>query len=386
MALVNRQPIYLDYHAHAPLDPRVARVLADAYAQFDANPHSSHWHGERAHQAVEAARRDVANLLGVEPSEVIFTSGATEANNLALAGIMPHLRSVGSACILVGAGEHPSILAAASTALDCPVERIPLQVDGQLDLAALERLLKQPVGMVSVAAANHEIGTIQPLSQIATAVRSAGALLHSDLAQAAGKVRVDAASFDLASLSAHKLGGPVGIGALVIKRNLRRRLAPLQHGGGQENGLRAGTVPAPLCVAFGEACRIADEELEVDAARVAALRDELRDRLASVGAMAVNGGAERLPGNLNLTFANVDGEALVLRVRDRVSLSTGSACTSASLEPSHVLQAIGVIGRAAEGAIRIGLGRHTTAADIHEAADVITAAVSDLRATVRHAA
>lgn len=386
MALVNRQPIYLDYHAHAPIDPRVARVLADAYTQFDANPHSSHWHGERAHQAVEAARRNIANLLGVEPSEVIFTSGATEANNLALAGIMPHLRDVGLACILVGAGEHPSVLAAASAASGGQVERVPLQVDGQLDLAVLEQLLKRPVGMVSVAAANHEIGTIQPLSQIAAAARAAGALFHSDLAQAAGKVRVDAANFDLASLSAHKLGGPVGIGALVIKRKLRRRLSPLHHGGGQENGLRAGTVPAPLCIAFGEACRLASEELEIDATRIATLRNELRDRLASVGAVAVNGGAERLPGNLNLSFANVDGEALVLRVRDRVSLSTGSACTSASLEPSHVLQAIGVIGRAAEGAIRIGLGRHTTAAEVHEAADVIMTAVRDLRATVRHAA
>ena len=317
---------------------------------------------------------------------MVFVSGATEANNLAIRGISAHLAAKGRPRILVGAGEHPSVLAAADGVTGKRVDRVPLLPDGSLNAMALDRMLDGTTGLVSVAAANHETGSVQAITSIAGRVASAGALLHSDLAQAAGKIPVDIGVVDLASVSAHKLGGPMGIGALVVRRRLRRHLAPLMLGGGQEGGLRAGTLPPALCVAFGVACRIAREEMAAEGRRVAALRDGLQGRLATAGGMSVNGGGERLPGNLNVSFEGVDGEALVMRVRDTVALSTGSACTSTSLEPSHVLEAIGVTGRRAEAAIRIGLGRSTTAEETAAAADAILDAVTALRNTLRRVA
>ncbi len=386
MDLPSGGPIYLDYHSHAPLDPRVAEVLADGFRRFDANPHSLHVHGEQAHKAVEAAREHVADLIDAEPSEIVFTSGATEANNLAILGIGHRLGFLGNTRILVSAGEHPSVLAAADAVANGPVERIPLLEDGLVDLIKLDRLLESGSGLVSIAAANHEIGAIQPLAHIAEATTRANVLLHSDLAQAAGKIAVDAKLIDLGSVSSHKLGGPVGIGALFVKRRLRRHLRSSMFGGGQEAGLRPGTLPAPLCVAFGEACRIAKDEMHAEARRVSALREELHRRLATVGGVELNGGNHRLPGNLNVSFLNVDAEALMLRVRSAVSVSSGSACTATSLEPSHVLKAIGLSSQRAESAIRFGLGRFTTAADISTTADVVIDAVLTLRAMTRKVA
>ena len=227
---------------------------------------------------------------------------------------------------------------------------------------------------------------MQPIGEVSKLARAAGALVHSDLAQAAGKIPVDMAVLDLASISSHKLGGPVGVGALAVRRTLRRHLRPVQHGGGQEAGLRPGSVPAPLCVAFGEACTSTLREMRDDGARIAALRDELLERLTQVGGLAVNGGGERLPGNLNVSFEGVDGEALVLRLRPQLSISTGSACSSTSFEPSHVLAAIGVTGMRAEGAVRISLGRSTTVAEVAVAGEAIAAAVAALRATLRKVA
>ena len=384
-SLADNGPIYLDHQAHAPIDRRVADVLARAFLDLDANPHSTHVAGETARRAVESARSQVASLIGAEPAEIVFTSGATEANNLAFGGLRERLTALERARVLVSAGEHPSVLAAAAAFFD-DVDCIPLTAQGTVDLAALERQLRSGAGLVSVAAANHEIGTVQPIGEVSKLARAAGALVHSDLAQAAGKIPVDMAVLDLASISSHKLGGPVGVGALAVRRTLRRHLRPVQHGGGQEAGLRPGSVPAPLCVAFGEACTSTLREMRDDGARIAALRDELLERLTQVGGLAVNGGSERLPGNLNVSFEGVDGEALVLRLRPQLSISTGSACSSTSLEPSHVLAAIGVTGMRAEGAVRISLGRSTTVAEVAVAGEAIAAAVAALRATLRKVA
>lgn len=379
-------PIYLDHHAHALLDSRVAAILADAFLTFDANPHSVHLPGEAAHRAVEQARADVAALIGCGPSEIIFTSGATEANNLGLLGLVGNCAAAGRARILVGAGEHPSVLAAADHASGGHAPRIPLLSSGKIDLEALDELLGPDVGMVSVAAANHEIGTVQDLAEISDRVRRAGALFHSDLAQAAGWIDVPSDLLDLASLSAHKMGGPVGVGALFVRRRHRRHLAAQSHGGEQEHGARAGTLPGPTCIAFGAAAALVMAEREQAAVRIGALRDGLLRRLLVVGGAHINGGSDRLPGNLNISFEGVDGEALVLRLRNEVSVSTGSACTSRSLEPSHVLAAIGLGASRAQGAIRLGLGKGTTAAEVERAGDAIAAAVEALRAVGRRAA
>lgn len=378
--------VYLDYHAHAPIDPVVAEALTAAYIRYDANPHSTHLAGERAHRALSEARADVAALIGAEPSEVIFVSGATEANNLAIAGMMRSLVETGRPRLLVGAGEHASVLAAADAAAGATVEHVPLTNTGMVDLNRLAEMLDDRVGLVSVAAANHEIGSVQPLIEISALVRSVGGLVHSDLAQAAGHIPVDLRAIDLASVSAHKLSGPVGVGALFVRRRLRKRLTPITFGGGQEGGLRAGSVPVPLCVAFGVACRIAARDMAIEADRVAGLRDHLLESLGRAGGMTLNGGDDRLPGNINVSFDGVDGEALAMRVRGEVSISTGSACSSRSLEPSHVLTAIGVTGPRAEGAIRIGVGRATTSTDVEVAASVIVEAVAALRATLRRVA
>ena len=242
-------PIYLDHHAHTPMDVRVHAVLVEAYQQFDVNPHSHSIAGDRAREAVEQARARVAELLGVGPSEIVFTSGATEANNLAIAGLAPLFLRHGRHRILVSPLEHPSVLTAADRLADAfEVERLKVGHDGLIDLVDLEARLATDVGLVSVGLANHEVGAIQPLYQISAMCRSVGALVHSDLAQAAGKIPLTMDGVDLASLSAHKIHGPLGIGALMVRRRLRRQIAPLLTGGAQEAGTRAGTVPTPLCV------------------------------------------------------------------------------------------------------------------------------------------
>ncbi len=379
--------IYLDHQAHSPIDPRVLRSLHDAYRHCDFNPHSAHGPGEVAKSALEGAREKVAGLIGASAAEIILLSGATEANNLAFAGMAPSLRRAGRTRILVSAGEHPSVLAAAEAMDGFKVERLSLNSDGLVDLTRLEAMLGTDVGLVSVALANHEVGSVQLIDRIAPLTMAAGALLHSDLAQAAGKVPVCAGDLDLASLSSHKMGGPSGVGALYIRRRLRRRLVPVLVGGGQEGGARAGTVPVPLCVAFGTACGIAAREMRANNAQIASLRDGLLDAFRRIGRVVVNGGMEhRLAGNLNVSFAGIDGEALVVALRERIAFSTGSACTSTALEPSHVLLAIGADPARARGAVRFGLGPATTAAEIAEAAEAVGAAVRSLRAMNREVA
>lgn len=379
-------PIYFDHHSHSLVDPRVAAVVSAALLDLDANPHSTHGPGERARAAIEDARRELAALVGVEPASVIFTSGATEANNLALRGMTKHLADMGRRGVLVSAGEHPSVLHAFDGCDTVSVDLVPLDAEGRIDLGQLDAMLDAGTGLVSVAPANHEIGTIQPIAEIARRVRAAGALMHCDLAQTAGRLPIAAELFDLASVSAHKMHGPIGIGALIVSRRLRRALTPMLHGGGQEGRLRPGTLSPALAAGFGEACRLARAEMAADGERIRALRDALLHSLLPVGGLYVHGSMDRLPGNLNISFDGVDGEALVMRLRDTVALSTGSACTSTSLEPSHVLLAIGLDRPRAEGAIRIGLGRQTTRDDIARASAAISTAVGALRATLRKVA
>lgn len=376
-----RLPVNLDYHSHFPLDPRVHQKLCGAYNDLDANPHATSVAGERAKGEIDRSRTSVARLTGFKPTDVIFTSGATEANNLAITGLVPYAIGMKKRRIIVSAGEHFSVLRAADKHKhQIEIVFCPLLSCGTVDLAALATLVTAATALVSVAAANHEIGVVQPMREIAEITRQAGALLHSDLAQAAGKVPVDTSGVDLISLSAHKIYGPLGVGALLARRHVRKLLDPMLAGGGQEGGLRSGTVPAALCAAFGTACELASAVMPEEAKTVAGLRDRLWKALRNRLDVQVNGRLDacRLPGNLSLAFDGVDGEALVMRLRERVTISTGSACTSTSLEPSHVLQAIGLGRRQAESSIRIGIGRFTTVKEIDFAADVIADAVIEL--------
>ena len=385
--ILDQPPIYLDYHAHAPLDPEVAAALAEAFLLFDANPHSHHLAGDASRQALDQARVEVARFLNCSAAEVIFTSGATEANNMAFHGTVPLMQRRGRSRILVGAGEHPSVHTAAERLAGFRVETVALGESGLVDLDALRNQLGPDVGLVSIAWANHEVGTVQPMADIAALVRNAGALLHSDLAQACGHVPIDTALLDLASVAAHKFCGPVGIGALMVRRSLRPALDPLLVGGGQEGGARSGTTAVPLCVGFAAACvKAAKLQLE-ESARLAVLRDLLLNRLSQAAGLRVNGTlTSRLPGNLNVSFDDVDGEALVMRVRDQIAISTGSACSADSLEPSPVLLALGLDRARAESAIRIGLGRFTTEEEVVMAARFVLDAVTTLRRMSRRVA
>lgn len=375
-------PVYLDHHAHTPLDSRVLVALTDCLQTIDANPHATNLHGENAHRAVEKARAQVAALLGADAGEIIFTSGATESNNLALRGLVDHCLRAGRNRILVGAGEHPSVLETARALADShaiKVVLVPLRSDGLVDLDALAGLLDKHVGLVSIMAANHEIGTVQPLAEIAALARASGALVHSDLAQALGKVPVPIAAIDLASFSGHKLYGPSGIGGIYVRRAIRRFLRPIITGGGQELGLRSGTLPLPLCVGLGEASAIATAEGAAEQIRIAGLRDRLLARFEQAGGRLNGSATRRLAGNINIAFDGVDGEALLLAVRHQVSISTGSACSSTGIEPSHVLLALGQTPEQAERAIRISIGRTTRLEEIDTAATAILAAVEMLR-------
>ncbi|HJS11620.1 MAG TPA: cysteine desulfurase family protein [Sphingopyxis sp.] len=384
---LGQPPIYLDYHAHAPLDPEVAAVLADAFLVYDANPHSHHLAGDTSRKALDEARLEVARFLGCSAAELIFTSGATEANNMAFHGIAPLLRRRERTRILVGAGEHPSVHAAAGRLADFQVEPVALDESGLVNLDALHGQLGVDVGLVSIGWANHEVGTVQPMTEIAALARAAGALLHSDLAQACGHVPVETALLDLASVAAHKFCGPVGIGALMVRRSLRPALDPLLVGGGQEGGARSGTTAVPMCIGFAAACARAAKLQKEESARLAMLRDLLLDRLSQAPGLKVNGTlASRLPGNLNISFDDVDGEALVMRVRDQLAISTGSACSADSLEPSPVLLALGLNRTRAESAIRIGLGRFTTEEEVEKAARFVLDAVTTLRRMSRRVA
>lgn len=372
---MNDSVIYLDYQATAPPDGRVVEAMAPYWRDGFGNPHAvNHRIGWAAKEAVAAARRDVAALAGADPDEIVFTSGATEANNLALLGAVSD-----GGHVIAAASEHPSVLSCLDALEDggAAATFLPVGPDGQVDPDDLRRALRPETRLVSVMAANNEIGVLQPLAEIGTLCRAAGALFHCDAAQAFGKVPIDLAAVDLLSVSAHKMHGPMGIGALYVRRGVRLR--PLIRGGGQERGLRAGTLPTPLCVGFGEACRIAAAERTAEAERVARLRDRLLDGLRALApGLRVNGSlARRLPGNLNVALPGVDAEALLFDLPG-LALSTGSACAAGQSGPSHVLRAIGLPDELAHGSLRFGLGRFTGEAEIDRALAMIGAALSRL--------
>jgi cysteine desulfurase len=379
MTLPNR-PIYLDNQATTPCDPRVLASMLPWFSERFGNPHSAeHVMGHEAEAAVEVARAEVAALIGAEAREIILTSGATESNNIAIKGAARHAARMGDKRrrIITVATEHKCVLECVADLADEGFEPVvlPVRYDGTLDPAALRTALEVPTLLVSVMAVNNETGVIQDLPALAALAREAGALFHSDAAQAAGKVPLDIAGIDLMSISGHKIYGPKGIGALYVRRRPRVRLAPLFSGGGQERGLRSGTLPTPLIVGLGQACRVAQDEMAQEAVRIAALRDRFMQRLgAAVTGLVLNGSAgARIPGNLNLTFPGA-AAADLMRACPDLCVSTGSACSSAEVEPSYVLAALGLDAAAAKRTLRIGIGRFTSPADIDQAADMLAAA------------
>jgi cysteine desulfurase len=385
------RPIYLDYQATTPTDPRVVEAMLPYFSERFGNPHSIHHRlGEEAESAVETARGQIAALIGAEPREIIFTSGATESNNLAIKGAArfhkarrPHLVTLVT--------EHKCVLESCRRMESEGVEvtYLPVKGNGVVDLERLRAAVTERTALVSVMAVNNEIGVIQPLAEIGPLCREKGAYFHCDAAQAAGKIPLDveAMSIDLMSISGHKLYGPKGIGVLYVRRRPRVRLEPLIDGGGQERGLRSGTLPAPLCVGLGVACAIAAEEMAEEGARLATLRRNLLDGLhARLDGLHVNGDpVMHIPGNLNVSFDGVEAETLMAALPE-LALATGSACTSASVEPSYVLRALGLPDARAASSLRIGLGRFTTEEEVDIAVERIAAAVTKLRSSGNRAA
>jgi len=380
--VVNR-PIYLDHHATTPPDPRVLAAMRPWWEANFANPASAeHAMGRAAEEAVEAARGEVAALIGATASEIVLTSGATESNNLAIKGAARFAAAQGDRRrrVITLATEHKCVL---ESVRDLGREGfdpviLPVRLDGLLDPEVLREALAEPTLLVSVMAVNNEIGVIQDLGAIGAAVKQAGALFHTDAAQAAGRIPLDvnALGADLLSLSGHKAYGPKGMGALYVRRRPRVRLAPLLSGGGQERGLRSGTLAAPLVVGFGEACRIARLEGALDTGRIAGQRARLLaalDRL--LPGCTLNGHAtQRVAGNLNLTLPGGADAQAVMRAAPRLCVSSGSACSSAAVEPSYVLRAIGLAEAEARATLRIGIGRFTSPADVDQAAAMLAEA------------
>lgn len=379
-----RRGIYLDYQATTPCDPRVVETMLPFFNESFGNPHSVHHaYGWDAEAAVERARGEIAALIGAEPREVIFTSGATESNNLAIKGAARFLRRRRThviSCVT----EHKCVLESVRR-LESEGFRVTLlgvRENGLIDLDELAAAIRDDTALVSIMAVNNEIGVIQPLAEIGAVCRAHGVVFHSDAAQAVGKIPLDveAMQIDLLSASGHKVYGPMGIGALYVRRRPRVRLEPLFDGGGQERGLRSGTVPTPLAVGLGRACAIAGAEMAAEAERLWALHRRLYDGLrARLQEVRLNGDAERrIPGNLNIGFGDIDGEQLIKAIPE-IAVSSGSACTSASVEPSYVLRALGLSESAARASLRIGLGRMTTADQVDAATAAIAAAVTRLR-------
>jgi len=378
-------PIYLDYQSTTPCDPRVVEAMLPYFTEKFGNPHSRNHHfGWDAESAVEAARAQVAGIIGADAREIVFTSGATESNNLALKGVM-HFYKDRKNHLITTVTEHKCVLdSARHLELEgCKVTYLPVQQNGLVDLQALADAITKETALVSIMAVNNEIGVIQPLTEIGALCRARGVYFHTDAAQAVGKIPldVDAMNIDLLSISGHKLYGPKGIGALYVRRKPRVRLDALIHGGGQERGMRSGTLPTPLCVGLGEACRIAQSEMPAEIARLQSLRQRFYDGIVKrLPDVYVNGDlARRIPGNLNLSFAYVEGEGLMMGIKD-LAVSSGSACTSASLEPSYVLRALGVEEELAHTSLRIGFGRFTTDEEVDYAIEHIVQAVERLRA------
>jgi cysteine desulfurase len=364
-------PIYLDYMATTPVDPRVAkRMMAYLTPEGDfGNPASrTHIYGKKAAEAVDHARQQVADLVGCQPDALIWTSGATEANNLAIKGAARFYQRQ-RRHIVTCQTEHKAVLdpCAQLEREGFEVTYLPVQPNGLLDLNQLAAALRDDTLLLSVMHANNETGVIQDIAAIGALARQRGTLFHVDAAQSIGKIPVDLNNLpvDLMSFSAHKLYGPKGIGALYVRQKPRVRLVPLSHGGGQESGLRPGTLPVHQVVGMGEACEIARYEMPVESRRLLRWRERLRAALQTREDIHINGDiTHRLPGNLNVSFAGIDGQILIESLSD-LAISSGSACTSGNLEPSHVLRAMGVHESLARSAIRFSLGRFTTEEELN---------------------
>jgi cysteine desulfurase len=376
-------PIYMDYGATTPVDPRVVDAMIPWLREHHGNPASrSHAWGWEAEAAVENARAEVAALIGADPREIVWTSGATESNNLAIKGAAHFYQSKGKHLITVKT-EHKAVL---DTMRELErqgfeVTYLDVQADGLIDMQALRAAMRPDTILVSVMFVNNEIGVIQDIAAIGALCRERGALLHVDAAQATGKVAIDLSQLpvDLMSLASHKTYGPKGIGALYVRRKPRVRLESQMHGGGHERGMRSGTLPTHQCVGMGEAFRIARVEMAQDLAKARSLHQRLVTGLQDIEQVFINGHLEkRVPHNLNISFNYVEGESLIMGIKG-LAVSSGSACTSASLEPSYVLRALGRSDELAHSSLRITIGRFTTEADIDYAIETIRQNVAKLR-------
>lgn len=379
------RPAYLDMQATTPLDPRVLDRMMPFLTTEYGNPHSrTHPFGWKTADAVENARAQVASLIGADPKEIVFTSGATESNNCAIKGVAKFYKVKGKKHIITTQTEHKCVLDTCRHLQDegFRVSYLPVKQNGLLDLKLLEQTIDDETSIVSVMGANNEIGVIQPLQEIGQLCRERKVFLHTDAAQMVGKVPVDVnkLNIDLLSISGHKIYGPKGVGALYVRRKPRVRLVPIINGGGQERGLRSGTLPPALVVGLGAACEIAQKEMDSEIQYISKLADKLKREIkAHIPHVVLNGDEEsRLPGNLNFSFAYVEGESLIMALKN-LALSSGSACTSASLEPSYVLRAIGVDEALAHTSLRIGIGRFTTDREVDYALDLMKKHVTRLR-------
>ncbi len=383
--MVPKLPVYMDNQATTRVDPRVLEAMLPYFTEKYGNAASrNHEFGWKAEEAVENARGQIARLINASPKEIIFTSGATESDNLALKGVAEFHRATGNH-IITQATEHKAVLDVCKRLEQsgCEVTYLPVAKDGRIDLDDLRRAITPKTILISIMYANNEIGVVQPIAEIGKIAKQAGVLFHTDSVQAIGKIPVDVErdGIDLLSISAHKLYGPKGVGALYVRRkNPRVQLAPMIDGGGHERGLRSGTLNVPGIVGLGKACEISSKEMAEESARLGALRDKLKEAILShLDGVTINGSIEhRLPGNLNLSFAGVEGDALLMGIND-VAVSSGSACTSATLEPSHVLSALGVPEELAHSSIRFGLGRFNTAEDVDYVAGRVVETVKRLR-------
>ncbi|NGZ06805.1 MAG: IscS subfamily cysteine desulfurase [Magnetococcales bacterium] len=379
------KPIYMDYQATTPVDPRVLKAMLPWFTERFGNPASrSHAYGWEADEAVATARKQVASIIRADPREIVFTSGATESDNLAIWGVAQFYRDKGNH-IITPTTEHKAVLDTCRhlEAEGFEVTYLPVATNGLINLAELEAAITPKTILVSVMAVNNEVGVIQPLEAIGQLCRRHKIFFHCDAAQGIGKIPIDVNTMhiDLLSISAHKIYGPKGVGALYVRRQPRVRLKAFMHGGGHERGMRSGTLPTPLLVGLGEACRLSESEMEAENSRLLTLRERLRSGIMNaLTHVSLNGDpVVRIAGNLNISFSYVEGESLMMAIKD-VAVSSGSACTSASLEPSYVLRAMGVHEEMAHTSIRFGLGRFTTAEEIEHVIRIVVGAVNKLRA------
>ena len=378
-------PIYLDCNATTPVDSRVMEAMLPFFTDYFGNPSSLHGYGWQAEAAVKKNRETIAKTINAQPEEIVFTSGATEANNLAIKGVAEAYLSHGKHIITVQT-EHSAVLDPCRylESLGFEVTYLPVDADGFVSLLNLEKAIRPDTILVSVMAANNEIGVLQPLQEIGALCQEREILFHSDAAQAVGKVPLDVQTMNihLMSMTAHKLYGPKGIGALYVRRRQPRvNLAAQLHGGGHERGMRSGTLYPPQIVGFAKAIELAVGEMVEEGNRLAGLRSHLLNQLNQLSDIHINGHpSQRLPGNLNISFGGVDGQSLMLGLQPVVALSSGSACSSASTAPSHVLKALGRSDQLAYASLRFGLGRFTTPHDIQQVGQAVIETVETLRA------